>query len=83
MSTFGTPWFIFLGRFQFKNHLKKQLKLKIYYRRTIMAQFLAALIHDTSNYPLDVLKAVPYEGWCIEVQRFIGKRGHSQKTSHV
>jgi gustatory receptor len=32
---------------------------------------LAALIHDASNFPLEVLKAVPYEGWCIEVQRFI------------
>jgi gustatory receptor len=32
---------------------------------------LAARIHDESNYPLDVLKSVPYEGWCIEVQRWI------------
>jgi len=39
--------------------------------RTLAAQYLAALIHDASNYPLEVLKAVPYEGWCIEVQRFI------------
>lgn len=39
--------------------------------RTLLAQYLAACIHDATNYPLDVLKAVPYEGWCIEVQRFI------------
>lgn len=39
--------------------------------RTLTAQYLASLVHDASNHPLDVLKAVPYEGWCIEVQRFI------------
>jgi gustatory receptor len=32
---------------------------------------LAASIHDASNFPLEVLKAVPYEGWCVEIQRFI------------
>jgi len=37
----------------------------------LTAQYLAALIHDASNYPLTVLKAVPEKGWCIEVQRFI------------
>jgi hypothetical protein len=41
--------------------------------RLLYAQFCAALIQDTSDYPLEVLKAVPYAGWCIEVQRFIGK----------
>lgn len=39
--------------------------------RTLSSQFLAAQIHDASNYPLNILKAVPEKGWCIEVQRFI------------
>lgn len=30
---------------------------------------MAARIHDASNFPLEVLKAVPYEGWCIEVKK--------------
>jgi hypothetical protein len=41
--------------------------------RVLFAQFLAASIQVTSDYPLEVLKAVPDAGWCIEVQRFIGK----------
>lgn len=31
---------------------------------------MAAMVHNASNYPLEILKAVPLEGWCIEVQRF-------------
>jgi hypothetical protein len=38
--------------------------------RTLSAQFIAALIHDSSSYPLKELKNVEY---CVEVGRFIGK----------
>lgn len=41
------------------------------FARTLLAQYFAATIHGASNYPLEVLKAVPLEGWCVEVQRFI------------
>lgn len=37
--------------------------------RTLTAQFLAALIHDTSSHPLEELKNAAY---CVEVGRFVG-----------
>jgi len=37
--------------------------------RTIIAQFLAANIHDSSKYPIEVIKSIPLEGWCVEMQR--------------
>lgn len=39
--------------------------------RTLTAQFLAALIHDTSSHPLDSLKNAQH---CVEVTRFVGTK---------
>lgn len=53
------------------NYVYFWFSLGYLFARTLSAQFLAAQIHDASNYPLVVMKAVPINGWCIEVQRFI------------
>ena len=53
------------------NYVYFWFSLLYLFGRTLTAQYLAALIHETSNRPLNVLKAVPYNGWCIKIQRFI------------
>jgi gustatory receptor len=31
---------------------------------------MAAQINDSSKYPIKIIKSIPPEGWCIEMQRF-------------
>jgi hypothetical protein len=64
---------IYLGEFRVDSFLALIIYVHFERSRTIVAQFIAASIQVTSDYPLEVLKAVPHAGWCIEVQRFIGK----------
>lgn len=39
--------------------------------RTLAAQFMAASIFEASKYPVKVIKSIPPEGWCVEMQRLM------------
>lgn len=32
---------------------------------------MASQIHESSKYPIEIIKSIPVEGWCVEVQRFL------------
>lgn len=38
--------------------------------RTLALSLYSAEIHDESKKPIEVLRAVPTQSWCIEVRRF-------------
>ncbi|KAG5673136.1 hypothetical protein PVAND_003207 [Polypedilum vanderplanki] len=38
--------------------------------RTFVAQFLAASIHESAKFPIQIISSIPHEGWCNEMQRF-------------
>lgn len=38
--------------------------------RTLAVSLYSAGIHDESKKPINVLRSVPYDSWCVEVQRF-------------
>lgn len=39
--------------------------------RTISVFLFAAAIHDESKKPIHILRAIPRNVWCIEVERFV------------
>lgn len=39
--------------------------------RTIITQFIASEIYTSSKYPIEIIKSIPQEGWCIEMQRIM------------
>lgn len=38
--------------------------------RTLAVSLYSAGIHDESKKPINVLRSVPHDSWCVEVQRF-------------
>lgn len=38
--------------------------------RALAVSLYSADIYDESKKPIDILRAVPHDSWCLEVQRF-------------
>ena len=53
------------------NYIYFWYSLVYLFGRTIIAQFMAANIYDSSLKPLELFQSIPCEGFCIEVIKVI------------